>query len=83
MCTSSGTGRTDGLKLKSESAGMSSHSEMSCALAIAVDSPTKRIVCAVCEAMYRMRETMISRMGPRSSPSRWISSMITSPTLRT
>ena len=51
-------------------------------LTMAVERPTKRMVCMpVCEAMYRMRETMISSMGPRSSPSRWISSMITRPTL--
>ena len=40
-----------------------------------------RVRVTVCAAMYRMRETMISSMGPRSSPSRWISSMITRPTL--
>ena len=42
--------------MKSESGGMSSHSEMSCALAMAVERPTKRIVCTpVCEAMYLVR----------------------------
>ena len=39
--------------------------------------------CSVRVEMYRIRETITSRMGPRSSPSRWISSMITRPTLRT
>ena len=30
--------------------------------------------------MYRMRETMTSSTGPRSWPSKWISSMMTRPT---
>jgi hypothetical protein len=34
-------------------------------------------------AMYRMRETMTSRMGPLSAPSRWISSMTSRPTCGT
>mmetsp|Transcript_19570 Transcript_19570/g.44988 ORF Transcript_19570/g.44988 Transcript_19570/m.44988 type:complete len:259 (-) Transcript_19570:1383-2159(-) len=83
MCTSSGTGRTDGLKLKRESCGMPSQSARSLALAIAVERPTTRTGWPRFSAMYRIRDTMTSRMGPRSSPSKWISSMITSATLRT
>ena len=43
---------------------MPSQSARSCALATAVDSPTKRTSRAVCAAMYRMRDTMTSRIGP-------------------
>lgn len=33
-----------------------------------------------CAAMYRMRDTMTSRIGPRSAPSKWISSITSRPT---
>lgn len=43
---------------------MPSQSARSCAFATAVDKPTKRTSRAVCAAMYRMRDTMTSKMGP-------------------
>mmetsp|Transcript_7893 Transcript_7893/g.18898 ORF Transcript_7893/g.18898 Transcript_7893/m.18898 type:complete len:230 (+) Transcript_7893:1555-2244(+) len=83
MCASSGTGRTEGLKLKNPFSPMPIQSARSCALESAVDSPTSRRLRPVWLAMYRIRDTMTSRMGPRSAPRRWISSMMRSPTFLT
>jgi hypothetical protein len=58
---------------------MPSQSARSCALATAVDSPTKRTPRAVCAAMYRMRDTMTSRMGPLHTSSKHHRADSTSP----
>eukprot|EP00982_Pelagococcus_subviridis_P008723 30865-Pelagococcus_subviridis.AAC.1 len=70
MWHSSGTGRTDGRKLKRPSSSIPSQSPKSRAFASAVDRPTILTGCFVRAEMYRMRETITSRIGPRSAPRR-------------
>ena len=91
MWHSKGTGRTDGRKLNrpspllpSDAGSIPSQSARSRALARAVDKPTTRVgVAFVAIEMCRSRETIVSRIGPRSAPSRWISSITTSATFVT
>ena len=52
-----------------------SQSARSEALARAVDKPITRTVFSVCEEIKFVRDTMTSRTGPLSSPSKWISSI--------
>ena len=58
MWTSSGTGRTDGRKLKRPNWPMPSQSARSRALASAVERPMMRRARVVCEEMKLVRETM-------------------------
>ena len=62
---------------------MPSQSARSFALASAVDSPTIRTGRSVRVDMNLMRLTITSRIGPRSAPRRWISSMTTKETFVT
>lgn len=75
-----GTGLTEGLKLKNPVHLIPSQSATSLALASAVDSPTILIFALVWLAMSLILDTMTSRTGPLSYPSKWISSIITSAT---
>lgn len=58
MCTESGTGRTDGLKLYRPICSMPNQLAKSRALARAVDSPTIRNLRSVWDAMKLVRETI-------------------------
>ena len=62
---------------------MPSQSPRSLALASAVLRPTMRMWCLSLSSMKRTRDTITSMMGPRSAPSRWISSMMITPTFCT
>ena len=91
MWHSKGTGRTLGRKLNkpspllpSELGSIPSQSARSRAFASAVDKPTTRVGSDfVAREMYRSRETIVSKIGPRSAPSKWISSITTSATFWT
>ena len=63
------------LKLYSPTCPIPSQSARSLALARAVERPITRRVREVWEEMKLVRDTITSRTGPLSSPSRWISSM--------
>lgn len=66
--TSSGTGRTLGLKLNSPISLIPNQSARSLALARAVDSPTTRTLFPVVADMKFVRETTTSKTGPLSAP---------------
>mmetsp|Transcript_31856 Transcript_31856/g.77626 ORF Transcript_31856/g.77626 Transcript_31856/m.77626 type:complete len:207 (+) Transcript_31856:2107-2727(+) len=71
---SSGTGRTSGWKLYKLLEVAPIQFPRSFALATDVPRATTRILLPVCAAMYLIRETITSRIGPTVPPMRWISS---------
>ena len=69
ICTSKGTGRTEGLKLNIPiRLSMPNQSAKSLAFAKAVDNPIILNLLVVCDEMKFVLETITSKTGPRSSP---------------